>query len=290
MLIHRHRQYSTVGRVISWVARWLSLALIIVLLAPMLVRAELSCDRQPGTGVIPPDVARQICRDEIEGLRNRSPKAAELIAELEMDSHKHELIIISAGESRVEPKDTERAYAKGEAVIVNGMVLIGTGEGSDTLIFWNLNDTSPYRDDGVPRDPDAGAVHEFAHAVQAAKGRGLTATVPGTNVKADEIEATQQENEFRQEQGLPLRTKYDNVDVPPPVQPPVVQPSPVIIVRPPVVQTPVVQPSPVIIVRPPSQSDECTGDCLTPELGSCPFGLFSGLGSCPLGQICCFID
>src|SRR5262249_4852423 len=110
MLVHRYGQYSTRGRVILWVARRLSLALTIVVLAPSLTRAVLTCNVQQVAGRVPPEVARQICRDEIQHLRDISQIAAELIAELEVDSKRHELTINADQINITIPTDGAGAY------------------------------------------------------------------------------------------------------------------------------------------------------------------------------------
>jgi hypothetical protein len=208
MLIHRHGQYSTVGRVISWVARQLSLALVVVTALPLVTQAMIVC--------LGDSDFVQRCVAALEDIRNTTPVGQASIARLEQAQQLH-VIVETDGVDHVVAADLKGAYDLDSG---------GTGMGSSTLIYWNPTDSSVLEGRGItdPKavlsDPNASLLHEVYHASVASDGGWSMSLVPGTHTQRQEIDATQVENEYRKEEGLPLRTKYDDAAVPAPSESP----------------------------------------------------------------------
>jgi hypothetical protein len=89
----------------------------------------------------------------------------------------------------------------------------GTGKGTATTISWDPAYKDKYAD-GTARDPCASLLHEMRHAQQDDKGTNDPREDPATKIRKDEIDACTEENKFRNDQGLPLRTQYGSNKLP----------------------------------------------------------------------------
>ncbi len=88
--------------------------------------------------------------------------------------------------------------------------------GANSIISWDPNSTTPYSD-GTAVNDCAELYHELFHAYQISRGEqkpGLCRSGNGT-IEQTELDATQAENAYRASQGLPQRTGYGGVPLPP---------------------------------------------------------------------------
>ncbi|MFG2913165.1 VWD domain-containing protein [Kitasatospora sp. NPDC048298] len=92
------------------------------------------------------------------------------------------------------------------------------GTGTDSVIYWNSQSTLPLSD-GTPSDPCAQLYHEMNHARDMAHGtldlHQCSGAGPG--LQTDEVAATLAENAYRRFRGLPERTAYGGIKLPPSV-------------------------------------------------------------------------
>ena len=88
--------------------------------------------------------------------------------------------------------------------------------GADSIISWDPGSTAPYSD-GTAANACAELYHELFHAFQISRGEqkpGLCLSGNGT-IEQTELDATRAENAYRKSQGLPQRTGYGGVPLPP---------------------------------------------------------------------------
>jgi hypothetical protein len=83
-----------------------------------------------------------------------------------------------------------------------------TGNGSGAIIEWNPTEGGTYLD-GTPRDATSELPHEFYHAFIMQSGElGDTKAADNPSIFQDEVEATEIQNGYLQENGLPTIGKY----------------------------------------------------------------------------------
>jgi len=220
MLIYKQVQHGGIRRAALRAAGWISFAVVVMIVAPSLSQATLTCS---GT----PEFVQQ-CTEAISEIHDTTAVGEDMVDQLANSKHLHVITEDSKPFGENYPID-ERA--------ANNTDSGGLGLGSDTTTRWNPTATDilpdsqmDIEDHGVARDPLASLQHELYHAYVADTGDRSEATVPGRadldndgfidDVPQREIDATRVENEYRQATGLDLRTNYGDADVPPPHQVP----------------------------------------------------------------------
>jgi hypothetical protein len=199
MIFQNKAKHGTIWQDASGGAFCLGLSLIISIGMPVVGHAELRCE-----GSV--EFQRE-CGVALERLYDDTAAGQAVVQRLRDSPGGHVHVIIQAG---TDGNGSQAIDGRGE---------ITPGVGSSTTVQWDPRDTSTYSD-GVPRYPFGVLLHELAHSAKADDGTASNAKVPGTDVDADEIQASMIENEQRLHDNQAPRTTYCGyttcTDVPPP--------------------------------------------------------------------------
>ncbi|MFP3569965.1 M91 family zinc metallopeptidase [Paraburkholderia sp. SIMBA_030] len=143
-----------------------------------------------------PEFADTNCQPALEQVRtNGTPATQGLIESLESDTQ-HDFVIMRAESSSTYPTDPSGGATN--------------GNGSGAIIEWNPTEGGTYLD-GTPRDATSELPHEFYHAFIMQSGElGDTKAADNPSIFQDEVEATEIQNDYLRENGLPTIGKYCN--------------------------------------------------------------------------------
>ena len=128
---------------------------------------------------------------------------AKIVAGLKASANKITISASKDGNSET-PINLKDGQDKGEG---------GTGKGTGSTIRWNPDNITKYGD-GTPRDPCASLYHELFHSYEDDKGISKYANFGKSGIPTVEVNACRAENEYRDAQGLPKRTKYGDKPLP----------------------------------------------------------------------------